>query len=149
MARELARRAANRRYRSSPRTLRALARSHLFYSLTPGRQARLPRSLHWLEAAAVVARGYRQSDPQARRDAAVVDALTRLGRNSAFRLTPAARAMLARWATLALALTAKGRWSAVDRNHLLQIIFAKARPSERDFQQKLLRHRRLRVLLDC
>ncbi|MGB5131319.1 MAG: hypothetical protein WBO00_01795, partial [Steroidobacteraceae bacterium] len=148
-ARELARRAADKRYRSSPSTLRALAQSHLFYSLIPGHQARLPRSLQWLEAATGVARIYGQRDPQARRQAAVTDALARLGSRKAADLTAAQRAMLGRWATLALALTAKGRWSAGDRNRLLQIILAKCNSSERDFQRRLLRHRRLRSLLDC
>jgi len=59
------------------------------------------------------------------------------------------RAMFQRWAPLVLALTAQGRWSAGDRVRLLQLILAKAGPSERDFQQQLLRHKRLRALLGC
>ncbi len=147
-ARELARRTANVRYRSPPRTLRALARWHLFYSLDPGRKAQLPRSHHWLEAATDAARRYRQPDPQARRDATVVDALARLS-SKAPPLTAPQRAMLARWALLVLALTAKGRWSGADRKRLLRIILAKAARSERGFQQQLLRLARLRELLNC
>lgn len=148
-ARELARRAANPRYRSSPRTLRLLAKSHLFYSLVPGRRARLPKILRWLEASTVVARRYGQRDPEARRNAIVADALARLGRKRVRRLTAAQHAALARWAPLILAWTENGRWSATDRSRLLRIVLAKAASNERDFQQRLLRHDRLRKLLDC
>lgn len=148
-ARELARRAANDRYRSSPRTLRALARWHLFHSLDPVRKAKLPRSKHWLEAATEMTRRCGQRDPDARRSAAVVDALARLGRTKMPRLAASQRAMLGRWAPLILALTAQGRWSARDRKRLLRLILAKAGRSERGFQQQFLRHARLRALLDC
>ncbi len=148
-AREVARRAANPRHRSSPGTLRQLAKSHLFYSLIPGRQAQLPRSLYWLEAASIVAHGYGRGDPHARRAATVADALARLGHRKAPRMTIAQRVMLARWAPLVLAWTAKSRWSAGDRDRLLRIIFAKAASNERHFQRQLLLHARLRRLLDC
>ena len=148
-ARELARRAANGRYRSPPRTLRTLARWHLFYSLDPGRKAQLPRSHRWLAAATDATHRYGHREPLARRDAAVVDALARLGRVKTPRLAPSQRAMLSHWAPLVLALTAQGRWSAGDRKRLLRLILAKAGRSERDFQQQLLRHTRLRVLLAC
>jgi len=148
-ARELARRAANESHRSSPRTLHLLAKSHLFFSLIPGRQAQLPRSLYWLGAASIVTRRYGQRDPDARRDAAVADALARLGHRELPRLTSAQRMVLTRWAPLVLALTAKGRWSARDRTQLLRIILAKAASNERGFQRQLLRHDRLRELLNC
>ena len=148
-ARELARRAANIRYRSSPRTLRALARWHLFYSLEPGRAAALARSHHWLATATQAARRYREFEPEARRDASVVDALTLLGRAKPPRLTSAERRMLGRWAPLVLVFIRHGRWSPGDRQRLLRVILAKAGRSERDFQQQLLRHARLRALLAC
>jgi hypothetical protein len=148
-AREFARRAANARYRSSPRTLRALARWHMFYSLDRRDKAQLPRIHSWLAAATDATRRYGQRTPAARRDAAVSDALTHLGRAKAPRLTASQRMMLARWAPLVLALTAQGRWNSVDRGRLLRLILAKAGRSERGFQQQLLRHARLRALLDC
>jgi len=46
-ARELARRREKSSYRSLPRTLRQLARSHLFFALDPARRARLPRTDRW------------------------------------------------------------------------------------------------------
>jgi len=148
-ARELARRTANGRYRSSPRTLRALAQWHLFYSLDPGRQAELPRIHHWLAAATDATRRYGQREPDARRDAATADALARLGRARAPRLAAAQCAMLERWTPLILAFTAQGRWNAGDRKRLLRLILAKAGRSERGFLQQLLRHARLRALLGC
>jgi len=148
-ARELARRAANARYRSSPRTLRALARWHMFYSLDPGHKAQLPRSHHWLDAATTAMHRYGQREPDARRSAAVRDALKKLGRSRSPRLPAAQRAMFTRWAPLILALTRQGRWGASDRERLLRLILAKAGRSERDFQQQLLRHSRLRALLRC
>jgi hypothetical protein len=57
--------------------------------------------------------------------------------------------MFTRWAPLILALTRQGRWGASDRERLLRLILAKAGRSERDFQQQLLRHSRLRALLRC
>jgi hypothetical protein len=148
-ARELARRAANARYRSSPRTLRALSRWHLFYSLETEGEAQLPRIHDWLAAATDATRRYRQRTPVARRHAAVSDAWSRLGRQKAPRLAASQRMMLGRWAPLVLALTARGQWSASDKRRLLQLVLAKAGPDERDFQQQLLRHTRLRALLDC
>ncbi len=148
-ARELAKRAANARYRSPPRTLRTLARWHLFYSLNQQERAQLPRSHHWLAAATDATRHYGQRTPAARHDATVADALARLGRAKPSRLGASQRRMLVRWAPLVLALTAQGRWSAGDRKRLLRLILAKAGPDERGFQQQLLHHTRLRALLDC
>ena len=148
-AREVTRRAANHRYRSSPRTLRALARWHLFYSLEPGNRAALPRSLDWLAAATLATRRYRQFGPEARLDASVTDALTSIGGARPPRLSTAERKMLGRWAPLVLAFTKHGRWSVAERKRLLRVILAKAGRSERGFQQELLRHARLRALLAC
>jgi hypothetical protein len=148
-ARELARRAANRRYRSSPPTLRTLAQWHLFYSLDPVRQARLPRNQYWIAAATDATHRYGQREPSARRDAVLVDALARLNGAKTLRLTASQRAMATRWASLALALMAHGRWSTHDRKRLLRLILAKADQSERGYQRLLLRHARLRGALGC
>jgi len=148
-AREIARRAANGKYRSSARTLRTLALWHLFYSLDPRRRARLPLIQHWLAAAADASRRYGQRGPDARRDAMIVDALARLGRAKAPRLRPHQQAMLSRWAPLVLALTDEGRWTAGDRRKLLSLILAKAGTDELLYQQQLLGHARLRSLLGC
>lgn len=147
-AREEARRRARPGYRSAGRALLALARTHLFFSLDPARPARLPRTHDWLEAAIAEAGRFRGADPAARQEAARDLAARRLGLRRA-RLDRQSRAMLARWAWLALALTDSGRWSAAERRALGRLVLAKAGRSERDFQRLLLRHRRLRRLLDC
>ena len=147
--RELSRRAANARYRSSASVLRRLARWHMFYSLEPGRKAKLPRIQHWLDAAREATLRYGQSAPAARRAAAVADELSRLGRRQLPRLTAAQCTMFGRWAPLVLAFTSKGSWSNADRRRLLRLVLAKAGQSERDYLQQLLHHHRLRQLLDC
>jgi hypothetical protein len=148
-AREHSRRAANPRYRSSPRTLRRLAQWHLFYSLDPGHKADLPRTGQWLAAATAVSRRYNQRDPDARREAMFQDASARVRLAGTSRLTSHERAMLGRWAALIIALTSRGHWSDEDRKRLLRLVCAKAGSNELVFQQQLLRHARLRSLLAC
>lgn len=148
-AREVARRAARDSYRSSPRTLRTLARWHLFCSLDPARQARLPRIDYWLAAAMTKLRCYRQHELRRRLVAVTADALLRLRRSGKVGLAAARRTTLEQWAPLVLTWTARGYWSAGDRRELWRLLLAKAARSERDFQRRLLRHTRLRRLLDC
>jgi len=147
-AREEARRKSRPSYRSPPRILLALARSHLFFSLDPERAARLPETDRWLAAAVAQSRQFRDPDPVARRTAAMRAAARRLGLHED-RLGAAQRSMLARWSGLALALSASGGWSEAERRALGRIIVAKAGSSERKFQRLLLRHPRLRRLLAC
>jgi hypothetical protein len=148
-AREISRRKANPRFRSSAATLRTLARSHMFFRLKRSQPARLPRTHDWLGAATRALRDFRQADTADRRSAATAAALQRLGFSR--RLLPDAhsRAMLVRWSGLVLALTSHGSWSLRERRQLLRLIRAKAGPSERAFARQLLRHRRLLRALDC
>ena len=148
-ARELARRQANPRYRSSQQALRALARSHMLYSLDRSRAARLPRIDEWLAASTQALRRFRQAEAADRRAAATAAALQRLGGTDSMGLDVNARAMLDRWAGLVLAMTASGAWTAAKRRRLLRLIVAKAGRREQLYQQKLLRHPRLQRLLDC
>lgn len=53
------------------------------------------------------------------------------------------------WGPLIRAWTTTGRWSDADRQLLARLAHAKTGRSERDFQRLLLRHTRLRALLDC
>jgi hypothetical protein len=100
-ARELARRKARPRYRSSQATLRALARSHMLYSLDRSQAARLPRTDEWLAASTQALRRFRCADPAERRAAAAAAAMRRLAGTKPARLDPQARAMLASWAEAA------------------------------------------------
>ncbi|MEX1994534.1 MAG: hypothetical protein WD929_07730 [Steroidobacteraceae bacterium] len=148
-AREMARRVANPRYRSSAATLRALARSHVFYSLDAGRQARLPRTADWTAAAGQALRRFRQADASDRRSAATAAALDSLRAGSGMKWNTNERAMLDRWAGLVLAMTTRGRWRPAERRQLLRLIVAKAGRSERVYLRQVLRHRRFRRLFDC
>jgi hypothetical protein len=109
----------------------------------------LPRTDHWLAAATRALRRLPQAGSGNRCTAAADAALKRLRPAKRRRLDTHARAMLDRWAGLVLALTARGRWSQGERRDLLRLIESKAGTSERDFQRRVLCHRRLRKLLDC
>jgi hypothetical protein len=148
-ARESSRRSASSGYRSSPDTLRRLARSHLFYSLDRMQQSRLPRTHHWLAAATRALRRFPRSGGDNRSAGAADAASKRLGLAKNRRLDRGVRAMHERWAGLVLALTARGRWSRSERRNLLRLIESKAGPNEREYQRRVLRHHRLRQLLDC
>ena len=148
-AREVARRARRPRYRSSAATLRALARSHVFYSLVPGRQARLPRTADWTAAASQALRRFRQPDAAMRRNAATAAVLDSLLAGMDMTWSANARAMLDRWAGLVLAMLAHERWKPAERRQLLRLIAAKSGRSERVYLQRMLQHRRLRRLFNC
>lgn len=148
-AREIARRKANRRYRSSAQTLRALAQSHMMLSLDRSEAPRLPRIDEWLAASVRELRQFRQADPAERRAAASAGALQRSAGKESVRLSADARAMLGRWAGLVLAMSASGAWTTSERRQLLRLIVAKAAPNERSYQRLVLRHRRFRRLLGC
>lgn len=145
-ARELGRIARNRRHRSSQRNLRALARRHVFFSLDPARNARLPRTSDLLAEAARELRRFPERNAADRNAAATDAARAWLG---AGRLSPGATRMLSHWAGLVLALSRHGRWSRIERRNLLRLIEAKAGTSEREYLRRLMRHRHLREALDC
>lgn len=147
--RELARVARNRGYRSSPRTLRALAKAHLFFSLESGRPAVLPRVPALLDAGTAELVRFRNADADDRRAAATAAALHELGVSRHHRAPLAVKRMYEQWAPLVLALLRRSRWSPVERRQLLRLIESKADASERPFLKSLLKHRRLRRVLDC
>ncbi len=133
-------------YRSSARSLRALARWHLYFSLDRARQARLPHTTALLERAARELQHFSLPNAAERKDAAAEDAARWLG---ARRLGAGPARMLANWAGIILALRSAGRWSKRDRQLLLAIIAAKAGASERDYLRLLRMHNRLRRSLRC
>ncbi len=144
--READRAAADGRYRSSPQRLRALSRWHLFYSLEPGRPARLPRVAELHAAATRELTRFSGREPADRAAAASAAAGAWLG---AGKLSRGAGSALRSWAPLVLALSQHGRWSRAERRQLLALIAAKAGTSEREYLRCLARHRRLRAILDC
>ena len=147
-ARELARKARRPAYRSSARTLRALAASHLFLSLDATRRGACHASMPGGSSAGC-AGPVRDADPMVRQAAATRAAIAKLGAPDSTAATGASRAMLDRWAGLVLAFTEQGRWSRSDRRELFRVMASKAATSEREFQRRVLRLRPLRKLLDC
>ena len=147
--RELQRVTRNRSYRSSPRTLRLLARTHLFYSLAPGRAAVLPRVPALFAAGAAELVRFRQYRADDRRVAATAAAKRQLRVSSRWRARPAVKRMFESWAPLVLALMRRSGWRSTERRQLLLLIESKAGANEREYLKRLLRHRRLRRVLDC
>jgi len=145
-SREVARTRRQRGHRSSARTLRTLARWHLFFSLERARQARLPRKAALLERAARALQRFSLADAAEHRAAAAAAAASWLGGRPPG--TGPAR-VLADWAGIILALRSTGRWTQRDRQLLLAIVAAKAGASERRYLRLLWRHDRLRRALDC
>ncbi len=144
--REAGRVRRRRGYRSSARSLRALARWHLYFSLDRARQARLPKTTALLERAAHELQRFPLPDAAERRGAAAVDAARWLGGR---RPGTGLSRIPADWAGIILALRSTGHWSQRDRRLLLAIIAAKSGASERDYLQLFRMHDRLRRLLDC
>jgi hypothetical protein len=145
-SRELHRIRRNPRYRSSARSLRPLARWHLFFSLNPARRARLPRVGDWLQAAIRELRRFPQPEAAARRAAAAVAASAWLGLETR---RPGPARVLADWAGLVLALARRGHWTRRERRQLLAVIEAKAGAREIDYLRRVQRHAKFRRALDC
>jgi hypothetical protein len=135
-----------RGYRSSERSLRALARWHLYFSLDRTRQARLPKTIALVERAACTLQRFSSPDATERcRTAAVAAGKWLDGRQIGARPSR----VLADWAGIILALKSTGRWSQRERRQLRAIIAAKTGKSERRFLRLFWMHDRLRRTLDC
>lgn len=147
--RELGRVARNRNYRSSPRTLRVLARTHLYYSLAPGRAAGLPRVRALFEAGVAELARFKNADADVRRAEASAVAERHLRNSGPHRASPAVKRMFEQWAPLVLALLRDSKWSQEERRQLLRLIESKAGASEREYHKRLMQHRRLRRILRC
>jgi len=144
-AREVARKAKRSAYRSSARTLRALAESHVFFTLDGARTPRLPRIDAWLDAGVRALSHFNDPDAERRQAAAARAAAGALG----VAARAAERKAFERWAGIVLALTARGRWHRAELRALARIVRAKSSSSERTYQRLVLRHARLRRQLDC
>jgi hypothetical protein len=144
--REIRRAASNPAYRSSARILKRLAHWHVFFTLDPTRQARLPKTREVLQAAVRELRGFGQADSVERRDAATAAARAALRTVSIRR---GSERTLANWAGVVLALARRGAYSTSERRLLLAVIEAKAAGSEREYLRRLRRHERLCRFLDC
>jgi hypothetical protein len=143
--REAARARARPGYRSSPATLRELARAHLYYAPQGGAPRRLPPVAAALErATARLAAGgggpaaSAHCETQARR-------LT--GLRTVVGFSRGERLLWQRWAPLLAAAPAIARWPAAERRALVRLVRAKGARDEREFLVRFAAHARLRRLL--
>ena len=145
MRRETARIRRNRRYRSSPATLRRLARHPMF--LWAGRERDdimgiLPLENVGLAAMQYVARQFGSDREEATRVCGR-EAAVRLGVRWPIRWSRAERLWWDRWAPLVMCLPGVERWSPADRRALVDVIRAKGGRSESEYVRRFDTHFRL------
>jgi hypothetical protein len=137
-------------YRSSPATLRRLARHPLFFQPRGAREdviGRLTLANVGLAATALLARRF-GSDRMDALDACAREAGARLGLR-AWRAWPEdERAAWIRWAPVVLALPGLERWSGAERRALAHVIRLKGSRRESDFVRAFDAHTRLRRSLE-
>ena len=146
MRREEERMRRNPAHRSSPGTLRELAKSNLYYFL--GRPRRdviggdfLPDV--GLRITDALARRFGSNREEAARTSSR-EAAALLGAGPPARLPPGERLAWERWAPLVRILPGVGRWSPAEKRGLIEVIRAKGGRRESDFVALFDRHRRLR-----
>jgi hypothetical protein len=149
MRRELARVRRNRRYRSSPATLRRLAKHPMF--LWRGRprddiQGILRLERVGLAVMDLIARRFGGDREEATRECRI-EAARRLGLRAPPRGTQAQRLWWDRWAPLVMGLPGIGRWTPAQRASLVRVIEAKGGASEIEYVRLFDRHRALRRAL--
>jgi hypothetical protein len=141
MRAELARMRSNPRHRSTQRTLRRLAESHLFFDF----DATAARGLAPVDAAcerAVAWLGRRGGGRDAMQ-AASRAALDLTGRKSLAGLTRDERLAWQRWAPLIASLPGVSRWTPAQRRELAEIVRAKAGRQELPYLLRFAAHPRL------
>ena len=149
MRRELARIRANSRYRSSPATLRRLAKHPMY--LWRGRprndiQGILPLENVGLAVMRYVARRF-GGDRELATRVCRVEAARRLGLRTQPGGSAAERLWWDRWAPLVMCLPGIGRWTTAQRAGLARLIRAKGGVSEIDYARLFDQHRALRSAL--
>jgi hypothetical protein len=147
MERELAAIAAESSHRSSPATLRALARENVYWSPSNDRAdviGELPIPNVGLHVSAYVARRFGSDRELARRTCAL-RAARLLGLRSLSSLTRGERLAWDRWAPLVLLLPGVAGWSTSARRALADVVRAKGGRRESDFVRAFDAHRQLRA----
>jgi hypothetical protein len=148
MRREQRRLRARPDARSTPQTLRALARSHVFFDLDPRRPAPLPDLAGWgLRAAAQLAQHAARNGDRARAAQAIArEALAVCGVGSWRGWSADERRAWLDWAPL-VSLMSPRAWRAAERADLVRLVRAKAAASELPFALALARHTRVAAVL--
>jgi hypothetical protein len=139
--------AGDPRHRTSPRTLRTIAASPLFYAM-PGSAGGAWSRFRTRNLGAAIARRFAAFEGTA---AAFVDeSCERVGRVLGIRdsvLLPQERRALAGLASLIDAIPDLRSWSRDERSGMREIVFAKAASREQDYLRLLARHGRFRDAL--
>ena len=149
VAREIARMRRDPRHRSSPATLRRLARDNVYFFVGAEREdviGRLPLAGVGLAVSALLAKRYGSARVAATEELAR-EARSALGLRSLAGWTPAERSAFDRWAPLVLALPGLGRWGSDDRRALAQVVRAKGGRRETAFVSRFDAHFKLREAL--
>lgn len=127
-------------YRSSPSTLRALARTHLYYSPSGGGQlTHVP-----IDKLSAIGSGYLIGTglPRAEAEERAVEELSRLTQRRVPK-DAGQRFEWRRWAPVLLGLPGLRRWPLADRQGLAALLELKAGRRERDYVRALDGHQRL------
>jgi hypothetical protein len=146
MRRELARMKRNPAHRSSPETLRALARENLYYFMGKPRRDVIGGDFLpdiGLRITDSLARRF-GSDREAAARACSREAAVLLGLRTMRRFSAGERLAWERWAPLIRILPGVARWSATEKRALLEVVRAKGGRRESEFVARFDRHPRLR-----
>jgi hypothetical protein len=146
MRRELARMRRDPSHRSSPATLRTLARHNLYYFLGPRREDVMGSDFLpevGLRISRYLARSF-GSDREAAAAACSSDAARKTGLRTLKGFSPQERLAWERWSPLICLLEGVERWSGEEKRSLVRIVRAKGGRSETDFARRFDRHARLR-----
>jgi len=136
---------ADRDYRSSERTLRALAENHLFFDGDPAHPCPLPRLAPLLARA--TARLAAAGGGRAGQRACEAESLRVTGLRSMAGFARDERLMWQRWAPLLASLSRIAQWPAAQRSALVALVRAKGGASELDYLAQFAAHDRLRRAL--
>jgi hypothetical protein len=146
MERELAATEADQSHRTSPATLRTLARENLYWSAGRARPdviGELPIPNVGLHVSAYVSNRFGSDRERARRTCAS-EAARLLGLRSASTLPRGERLAWDRWAPLVVLLPGVAGWSRSERRALADVVRAKGGRRESDYVRRFDSHRRLR-----
>ena len=146
MRQELRRMRARPAHRTSPATLRRLARANLFYHLGRPRDdviGALPLPAVGLAVIRELASRFAGNRERGARVCAE-EAMRALGVRSRGGWSAGERLAWERWGPLVLALPGLARWRAEDRRALVEVIRAKGGRRDSEFAWRFDRHRRLR-----
>jgi hypothetical protein len=151
LARELAKIAHDRRYRSPLPVLRLLARDEACLTL-PGGSTMPERRLRARDLAALVTRDIARrhgGDREAATRAAVRHVARALGARSLAGWTQAERRAFRQWALVVTQVSDFGKWSSRSRTRLARLIRAKGGRGEGPYVRQLLAHAPLRRALEA